>query len=213
VVGSEVISFVPGVTAERREAIVSSSLLAQLVASKRVPDAAKVYDWYDAYFEVLTNVGWVVQDRGFAEYEQKSKDFEAHKAILEVATALLGAAPAALAIVTKTLEALQSMSADTPWLTIFDRESQSARTARFQIGLAEQDADGQFFVNVLAFGLEARTKMTQVLFFRAKRQDVTLRHYSGRVTINTTVLDQVGDALKAKIAGHAASFISQLPDL
>src|SRR4051812_48826175 len=37
VVGSDVVSFVTGVTPERREAIVNSSLLAQLVAKKKVP--------------------------------------------------------------------------------------------------------------------------------------------------------------------------------
>ncbi|HET8625354.1 MAG TPA: hypothetical protein VFM14_17475, partial [Gemmatimonadales bacterium] len=38
VVGSELIAFVKGVTVERREAIVNSGLLAQLVANKKVPD-------------------------------------------------------------------------------------------------------------------------------------------------------------------------------
>jgi len=127
-----------------------------------------------------------------------------------VATTLLGAAPTALAIVKSALDALQSMDADNPWITVFNRESQTASTARFQIGLAEQDDDGQFFVNLMAFGLEARTSMTQVLFFRAKRQDATLRHYSGRVTINTAVLDGIGQELATKLANHARNYIGLL---
>ena len=213
VVGSEIVSFVSGVTAERREAIVNSSLLAQLVAAKRVPDATRIYDWYDAYFEVLTNVGWVVQDKSFAEYREAGTNFEAHKAILAVATVALGAAPTALAIVTSTINALHSMDESRPWITIFNRESQEAKTARFQISLAEQDADGQFFVNLLAFGLEASADVTQVLFFKAKKEKAKLRHYSGRVTINATVLDSVRDAIKAKLTSHVSSYVSQLPDL
>jgi metacaspase-1 len=213
VVGADIISFVPGVTVERREAIINSSLLAQLVASRKVSDATRIDEWYNQYFEVLTNVGWVVQDRGFAEYKETGNNFEAHKAIIAVATTLLGAAPAALAIVTSTLEGLRSMNESSPWITIFDRESRSARAARFQIGLAEQDADGQFFVNLMAFSLEARTSMTQVLFFRAKRQDATLRHYSGRVTIDTSVLDGIREGLKTKLLDHALSYISLLPDI
>src|SRR5262245_25002449 len=57
VVGSDVISFVTGVTPERREAILQSALLAQLAAKKKVSDPTRIYDWYDTYFEVLTMVG------------------------------------------------------------------------------------------------------------------------------------------------------------
>lgn len=213
VVGSDVISFVRGVTAERREAIVNSSLLAQLVAKKKVSDPAKVYEWYDAYFDVLTNVGWVAQDRSFAEYHETGENFDAHKAVLAVATTLLGGAPTALALVTSTIKALQSMDESRPWLTVFNRESQTARTARFQIGLAEQDADGDFFVTLMAFGLEAKSKITQVLFFKARKSEARLRHYSGRVTINTAVLDGVRDAVKVKLTGQAADYVRALPDL
>ena len=72
-------------------------------------------------------------DQCFAEYRESSTDFDAHKAILAVATTLLGAAPAALALVKTTIEALQSMDSTTPWLTIFSRESQTSRAARFQM--------------------------------------------------------------------------------
>jgi hypothetical protein len=213
VVGSEVVSFVQGVTAERRDAIVNSSLLAQLVAKQKVSDPDKIYDWYDAYFDVLTNIGWVVQDKSFAVYHESSQNFEAHKAILAVAATLLGAAPTALALVSSALKALESMNENSPWITIFSRESQNAKTARFQISLAEQDASGQFFVSLMAFGLEAKSSITQVLFFKAKANDATLRHYAGRVTINTNVLDGISDAIKAKLSGHAGDYIKALPDL
>src|SRR4029453_11853087 len=209
VVGSEIMSFVTGVTAERREAIINSSLLAQLAAAKKVPDATKIFEWYNAYFDVLMNVGWVVQDRSFAEYKEKGTNFQTHEAILAVASVVLGAAPTALAIVTSTLNALKSMDQSSPWITIFDRESHKARTARFQIGVAEQDADGQFFVNLLAFGLEAQSDVTQILFFKVKKEKAKLRHYSGKVTINGTVLDGVSGDIKAKLVAHAKDFVSQ----
>jgi hypothetical protein len=118
VVGSQIVSFVQGVTAERREAIVNSSLLAQQVATKKVPDRDQMFPWYDQYFDVLTNIGWVVQEKNFQEFHETSENFEAHKAILAVATTLLGAAPTALALVKTTLDALQSMDQDNPWITL-----------------------------------------------------------------------------------------------
>lgn len=213
VVGSEVVAFVSGVTAERREAIINSSLLAQLVATKKIEDRSRVYEWYDAYFAVLANIGWVIQETSFAEYREDRDDFEAHEAILKVATALLGPATTALALVTTTVEALKSMNADSPWITIFSRESQTARTARFQVSLAEQAADGQFLVSLMAFGLEARSRVTQVLFFKVRKSDANLKHYSGKVTINTRVLDDVRDELQTKLAAHAASYVKALPDI
>ena len=102
-VGGDVFSFVEGVTAEGREAIINASLLAQLVAKKKVPDFDDTESWYQAYFEALSNLGWVIQQRDFAEYQEKTTNFETHKAVLALAAALLGPAPAgALALVTTT---------------------------------------------------------------------------------------------------------------
>ncbi|MCU0559566.1 MAG: adenylate/guanylate cyclase domain-containing protein [Desulfobacterales bacterium] len=50
----------------------------------------------------------------------------------------LAGAPAALALVRTTLEALRT---DGPWLTLFPRESQTAKTAKFQVKLAERDKE------------------------------------------------------------------------
>ena len=213
IVGSEIVSFGSTVPAERREAVVNSTLLAQLVAKKKVPDTTKIYDWYNVYFDTLTNLGWTIQDQGFAEYDEKTDSFEAHTAILAVATTLLGSAPSALAVVTSAINALHKMDESTPWITLFNRESQSAKTARFQVSVAEQDADGGFFVTLMAFGLEAKSNVTQVLFFKAKRSEAKLRHFSGRVTINTGILDAIREDIKAKLVGRASEYVKGIPDL
>ncbi len=213
VVGSDVVAFVTGVTAERREAIINSALLAQLVATTKVPDRSRLEDWYAAYFEVLANIGWVIQETNFAEYQEGAKNFEAHEAILRVATALLTPGTTALALVTTTIESLKAMNEKSPWITIFNRESRTAQTARFQITLAEQEPNGQFLVSVMAFRLNAKSKITQVLFFKVKEGEATLRHYSGKVTITTRVLDDVRAPLQAKLAAHAGDFVRTLPEL
>jgi hypothetical protein len=216
VVGGEVIAFVTGVTAEQRADIVNASLLAQLVAKKNVPSAttlAGVTAWYDSYFETLANIGFAVQDQGFAEYHERSDTFQAHAAILDVAALLLGAAPAALALVKTTLEALQKMDERSPWITLFDRESQSANTARFQVGLVEQDATHGLLLSLMAFGLEARLDVTQVLFFKFRTNDVRLQHHSGKVAINAPMLAALRPAIGARLVDFAADYIKRLPDL
>jgi len=210
VVGSEVVSFVQGVSAERREDIVNSALFAQLVANKKVSSRDDLFAWYDAYFNALGELGWVLQDTAFNAYEEQADGLEAHEAILKVATVLLGAAPTALAVITATIEAMKSMDADNPWITIFNRESRSAKAARFQIALAEQDADGQFMVTMMAYGLEAKSTITQVLFFKIRRNGVALKHSSGRVTINEAVLGDVRDKIKARLADRIADYVDSV---
>ena len=54
---------------------------------------------------------------------------------------------------------------------------------------------------------------TQVLFFKFKSNEASLKHYSGKVAINTHVLTNVMDLIKSKIAAHAIDYIQTLPDL
>lgn len=213
VVGSDVIAFVKGLTPEQRQDIVNASLLAQLVAKKKHPtptDLAGVLAWYDEYFRVLSHVGFVIQEQGFAEYTEGGETFEAHEAILDVAKVVLAGAPGALAVVVKTLESLKQLSADSPWITLFHRESRSANTARFQVSLAEADEHAGLLVRLMAFGIDAEATVTQVLFFKFRKHHSTLHHHSGQVTVNATVLAGVRDDIAAKLAAFTTDFVAGL---
>jgi hypothetical protein len=213
IVGSEIISFVQGVTPERRQDLVNASTLAQLVARKKVPDATDIYAWYDAYFDVLTNIGWTIQARDFAIYKENSANAQAHEAILKVAAGLLAGNAGAMIALKATLDAITSLKTDSPWITLFNRESRTAHTAHFQISLAQQDVNGQFLVSLMAFGLEASSTLTQVLFFKFQSEDAVLKHFSSKVTINGDVLTGVRKAVADKVSSHASTFVKALPDL
>jgi hypothetical protein len=216
VAGSSIISFVTGVTPEQRKDILNALLLAQLVAKKKVAEPQSLEQllaWYEEYFDVLSHVGFVIQSKGLARYQEKSQDFEAHEAILDVATVLLAGAPAALALVKTTLEALKKMSADSPWITVFNRESRTAQTIRFQVSLVDQDENAQLLVTLMAFGVQAESRLTQVLFFKFRKNEVTLHHNSGAVTINADVLSSVRAQIAAKLVPFTAAYIEGLPDL
>lgn len=213
VVGSDVISFVKGVTPAQRSDVVNASLLAQLVAKKKVVEPqtlAEVRAWYESYFDALSRIGFLIQDKGFAEYTETSQDFEAHEAIIKVAAVLLAGSPGALMLVKTTLEALKKMSADSPWITLFNRESQSGNTARFQISLVDQDESARFLVSLMAFGLEARGAVTQLLFFKFRTNEVTLNHHSGRVTVNAKLLARVRGQIADKLAAYTEDYIEGL---
>jgi hypothetical protein len=213
IVGSDVISFVCGVTAEQRQDLINSTLLAQLVAKVQIPDGSKIYEWYNSYFEVLKQIGWVIQAEQFATYRAASAGFQAHEAIIGLATSLLGASPASLAVVKATLDSLKSMNQNSPWMTLFNQESQAGKTARFQVTLAQPGNEGQFLVSLMAFGLEAHSSLTQVLFFKINSSQDVLKHFSGSVSINVEVLAAVREQIRQKLTAHVSAYVRTLPDL
>src|SRR5262249_61060420 len=100
-----------------------------------------------------------------------------------------------------------------PWITLFNRESQSANTARFQVGLVEQDAANGLLLTLMAFGLEAQSNVTQVLFFKFRKNDVRLQHHSGNVTINAARLAALRPEISTRLIDFAHDYIRRLPDL
>src|SRR5207237_1096968 len=65
----------------------------------------------------------------------------------------------------------------------------------------------------MAFGLEARSTLTQVLFFKFRTSEAELKHFEGKVTIDADVLAGVRGDIKSKLADHVASYVRKLPDL
>jgi hypothetical protein len=208
VVGSGVFSFAQGVTAGDREAISDSALLAQLIANKQVSAEQQPLEWFAAYSTVLQTVGWTIQESGWTDYSAEGTAVEVNEKIIEVMTVALGPAPAALAIVTATIHALKGMNASSPWITIFSRESQKARIARFQIGLVEKDAGSDVFVSLLACLIEAHNNITQVLFFKFKDAGASFRANSAKVSINRSALADLGPKIRNKIRAYQADYLS-----
>lgn len=213
VVGAGVFSFAQGVTAEVREAISDSALLAQLVANKRVSVEARPLDWFAAYSEVLQNVGWTLQEGAWTDYTVQGTAVEVHEKILEVMTVALGPTPAALAIITATIGALKAMKSDSSWLTIFSRESQKAKLARFQIGLVEKEESSEVFVSLLACLIEAQKDITQVLFFKFRNAEATFRANSAKVSINRPALSELSPSIRSKIRAYQADYLSTVLDV
>jgi hypothetical protein len=212
VVGGEVVSFVKGITAEQRADVVNATLLAQLIAKKKLPEPKNLDDilaWYRHYFDALSQIGFVTQGLGFAEYVDARDTFEAHQAIIEVATALLAGSPGALVVIKKALEALQKMSGDSPWITLFNKESRSAETAHFQASMVSTDDSGPFLISIVAFGIKAESKVTQVLFFKFRKDKVKLVHHQGKVSINTQVLEAIRQDVAQKLVAATGRAYTQ----
>ncbi|SAL66731.1 hypothetical protein AWB65_06388 [Caballeronia humi] len=213
VVGSGIVSFKSGMPQNRREAITNSLLLAQLVLKKKGLSPEDGSNWFHEYASVLANLGWLVETSEMSAYVAQSDDVDVHKAIIAVAGMLLGPAAqvAALPLIKTTLDALGSMDASTPWITLFNRESKTTNATSFQLALAQPAEDPQrTTVSMMAFSLNASMNVTQVLFFKLDSSDVTLRRVATTAEINTSVLDSVQDALRQKVSSFTVNYLSEL---
>ena len=210
VVGSGLVVAGKSVPRQTREDLVNCTLFAQLAASGQVSDPSKVTLWYDAYFRALTALGWAQSDARFEDYEFKSRNAEAHKAIIQVLTVLLGPQAAALTVVKAAIEALQSMEDNSPWITLFDRQSKSGTSARFQVATAEIDRTGLIQVALCAFSLKVRSAQTQVLFFKYSSSSTKLKYAAGKATIYEAALKDQRAAIAARLAAYRAAYVGQV---
>ena len=127
--------------------------------------------------------------------------------------AVLGPGATALAIITATMGALKKMQPDNPWLTIFNRESQKARIARFQVGLVEVGVDSDVFVSQLSCVIQAEKAITQVLFFKFRKERAKFEADVQKVSLNRAALVELGPAIRAKVRNYQQSYISGIADI
>lgn len=213
IVGASVFSFAQGVDAQTRDAISDSALLAQLVANKQVDVASDPVGWYTAYAGVLQTLGWVLQESGWNDYTADGTAVEVNQKIIEVLGVVLAAGATALAIVTSALNALKAMKDDSPWITLFARESQKARIARFQIGVAENDSKGGVMVTMLGCLIEAENNITQVLFFKFKSANARFKANNAKLSMNAPALLELSPAIRSKVRAYQADYLSSIKDI
>ena len=189
-------------------------MLAQLILKHQGVSPDDTQNWYHGYGSVLANLGWLVETCEMTDYVSGEAGLDVHEAIMAVAAVLLGpGAVAAAPLIQATLKALQSMDTSTPWITLFNRESRRANSASFQIALAEQDANGDLTVSLMAFSLAASMTVTQVLFVKVKSNEANLKRFSTTARINLSVLDSVQATLQQKVAAFTSSYLSAFTDM
>jgi hypothetical protein len=210
VVGSGLVVAGENVPIQTREDLINCTLFAQIAAGKNARDPKDVARWYDEYFKALTVIGWAQSDTRFEDYEFTSKNVETHQAIMKVLTVVLGPQAAALVVVKTVFDALQSMNADSPWITLFDRQSKTGRSARFQVATAQLDPGGLLQIALVGFDLKTKASQTQVLFFRWKASSTRLKYAAGKATIFEAALAQQREQIAGWLREFRAEFVRQV---
>jgi hypothetical protein len=195
---------------QTREDLINCMLFAQLAATAAGYNPQQTAEWYDAFFRTLTALGWAQSDTQFQDYDFDSKNAEAHKAVIPVLTAMLGPQAAALAVVKTALDALQSMSENSPWITLFDRQSMCEKYARFQVAAAEVDPNGLLQVALVGFQLKSKSTLTPVLFFKFSSNSTKLKYAAGKATIYEAALAGQRDLIAKRLAEYRDAYVAQI---
>jgi hypothetical protein len=203
-VGSQLTEFDTAVSAAAREPIANALLLAQLAANKAASQSADVFGWYAKYNEVLQGIGWHVSDSEFQTQTIQNKNSDVHKEIIPVVTAMLGPQVAAVSMVVSVLKGLQNMNEGTPWIKIFDRSSEHARGAKFQVSYVDLDPSGNPQITAMCFGVQADKTITQVLFFKFASHRAEIKNATTKMSASMPLLN----ATKGEIAARVQVFIS-----
>lgn len=209
-VGAQLAEFTDKVPSELRPLIANTMLLAQLAANKASSDTPNVFDWYGKYRSVLENVGWTVQGSEEEKREVTQKNAGLHKALIPVIASMLGPQVAALSLIVRLLQGLQEMDAQSPWITLFDRASQHARGAKFQISYVDADSGGSPTISLLCFAIEAERTVTQVLFFKFSSEKADLHQSTARLLVTRDRLQTDQQLIENKVGAFIAEFVNNI---
>lgn len=207
VVASNLVTYPKDTPRRVRDVVDAWVLAAQKHASSKVPDPSNARAWAGAYNDFLLTTGW----RRAQDLENTSDTRvvggTVHNKILTLAAAVLGpAAPAALAMITLALKALDEMDDDSPWITLFDRRGHSTRSVGFQIANCEANDDAAALTTI-DYVVEAREVMTQVLFFKFRSQSAFMEASAKVLVLPAIVLERLGDKVIDSVIGDLAANI------
>ncbi len=210
VIGSQIAEFEAGIPAAMRSQISNSFLLAQLAAKKMISqNGGGAREWFEKYVDVLTSIGWIGEGIAVAGHEVRGDTLQAHKEIVTVIATALGPAAAAASVVLAALNGLKEMTENSPWITLFDRQSQSKTVQQFHCarpgGGQRCTCRGLGLFRTFGVGISHPGAVLQVLFVQCQTAPS-----SSQLSMNEAAFDEVKDLVKEKIAEHVSGMISAI---
>jgi hypothetical protein len=210
VIDTQLAEFKPSVGQSLRPTISHGLLLGQLAADKVMANGGNVEKWFTTYNSVMGNIGWVLETGEFAKQEISDTNVALHKAIVPVIAAALGPAAAAGSIILAALKGLESMNQDSPWLTLFQRKSQTVTGAKFGVTFVDSGAGGGASLKAAYFSVRASQMITQILFLKISTSGATIDGAKSSLSIGEQVLADTKDALQKKVAPFIVSNIENM---
>lgn len=203
-----VIAFVAGVDAQDQEDILFSLQFAQRAASGVADRYNAIADWYREYSRVLELTGWVLN--GFAPNKQDLAEGEvqiAKAALKIVAAAATG--PQTL-VLTAAIEALESMTQDDGFITLFEHFGIKGQVGNFQMGAVERGPGGQLSIRLGAFQMKMSEKKRKFIFVKWREHEVSVWADAQTATFNRAHYAGMRERVRQMLGAEAVDAIAAI---
>ena len=180
-----------------RSSVSLALLFASRVATKATVEGDDEDDWLARYVKALSEVGFRVSGHGIIHSELKKQNLSVHKAIIPFLTLAFGGAAAGPLIIA-ALNNLQSIDADAPWITLFDRQ-----TRRFDVHemhfAAVSANDSETAIRYAVARLHVETGETTILFFKFSSTAARFDSTTTTMTADNALLNAIEPKLQTKL--------------
>lgn len=207
ITAGNIISFTANLSGQDKEDVNDSILLAQLAASKKYTRTDKPKEWYDLYFEVLTNVGWIIQGEPFSPYKASGSTVTIEKTVIELLSAI--ASGQVVLIVKQVLESLKNLHESDRGLVIWDRNTHSNKNGNFQLSGANKE-NSSIALSAANVYFTAKQTDTKFLWFSYSTSDITLDYRNSVLSLNQEIYSTVRNKIKEKLEDRIPAYVQNL---
>ena len=206
-VNKSLISFVAGVSADRRADILESTLLAQLAAKNQVPDESDTIGWYKSFVSVLTKIGWTIEGGDIQNYSANGNVLELQSVIIDILISAFGANLGE--IIVKALNAIKSLADSSGKIEAFEKNTHAEKTGSFQIGVATEE-NGAVSINLGTFLISTSNNINHILFIKLSSDTTDLQYASGKLTLDQDIYSSIRATVQEKLNDRAAAYVAEL---
>ena len=203
------ISFTDNVKGQQKDDVLNAALFSQLAAEYKYDREKETDEWYKYYAYVLENIGWVMQDFQFQEYQAGGGKFTMDKVVLDILGAI--ATDSEVAVAEEVLNALKSMADSDGRIVLFEHSSYSNQAGSFQVIPCNQDDSGQVVMGLVGFHFKSTQSSTRFLFFEWDSSSIDIYKSSQVVTLDLDVFSAVRSNIEQRLGDKAKTFVANIP--
>jgi hypothetical protein len=197
-----IISVSQNLSGDEARYVQDCTLLASLAAKKKLNSFSQPQEWYQLYFEVLTQCGWFGTGSGFSDYQAQGSTVIVNKAVLEVISGILSASE--IVAIRSALDALENLADSDGRIVLWDHASHSTKAANFQVASASKSGN-DILLKMGAYYFFTTQGTTKFLWMTFSSSNIEFHKKNDNIQLDLNAFQALKDVVKDKV-------ISILPD-
>lgn len=193
---SNIISFEEEIDKEFKQYALDTQLFAQLAADY----AAKreTLDWYRKYIQFLTATGWKIKLSKTVENKNIGNKMTMEKVILGILSAACVPGVTTVALVSATLAAVKSLSADDGRIKVFESTSHFAKESNFQVSTS-YNVGGSIETALAIVCISTNVEFDYLLGIDFGKVKSSLKAKSQTMELNRHAYENLSDIVEEKL--------------